>query len=48
MTESEYIVRFAGIPWQSAETGVRFKARLCGEQQLRLLELTSELAHPEW
>jgi quercetin dioxygenase-like cupin family protein len=41
-------VPFEEMPWQTGAAGVRFKVRVDGGRQLRLVEFTPELSHPSW
>jgi mannose-6-phosphate isomerase-like protein (cupin superfamily) len=41
-------VAFDEMPWETSPSGVRFKVRTIGSQQLRLLEFTRDLDHPHW
>ncbi len=43
-----YRVPFDNLPWQTSAAGVRFKVHVDGARQLRLVEFTPELVHPEW
>lgn len=41
-------VPFDDLPWQTSPAGVRFKVHRDGAIQLRLLEFTPDLVHPNW
>ena len=46
--EQSYSAAFRDLPWQSAGVGARQKQVALAGRQLRLLELTPALIHPEW
>jgi hypothetical protein len=41
-------IAFEEMPWETSPSGVRFKVRRLGGQQLRLLEFSRDLNHPHW
>ena len=43
-----YTAAFGDLPWQSAGAGARHKRVALGGRELRLLELTPALVHPDW
>jgi quercetin dioxygenase-like cupin family protein len=43
-----YRVPFDDLPWQTSPAGVLFKTHPVGGSQLRLLEFTPNLVHPQW
>jgi hypothetical protein len=43
-----YRAGFGDLPWQDAREGMRHKPVVLAGRQLRLLELTPALIHPEW
>ena len=45
---STYRIRFDELAWEHTRTGARFKAIAKGSRQIRLVELTPALSHPEW
>jgi quercetin dioxygenase-like cupin family protein len=45
---SSYTAAFDNLPWQSTGVGVRHKQITLAGRQLRLLELTPGLVHPDW
>ena len=45
---SNYRIDFDALDWERPAEGVRFKIARSGETQVRLVEFTQELSHPEW
>ena len=45
---SNYKIDFDSLDWESPAAGVRFKIARSAETQVRLVEFTPELSHPEW
>ena len=46
--EPSYTAAFGKLPWQSVGPGARHKQVALAGRQLRLLELTPALVHPDW
>ncbi|HEY7382635.1 MAG TPA: cupin domain-containing protein [Beijerinckiaceae bacterium] len=46
--EPSYTAAFDNLPWQSTGVGARHKQVALAGRQLRLLELTPALVHPDW
>lgn len=44
----QFKVEFDGLEWRSTLPGARFKTAVCGNKQMRLLELTQEFVEPGW
>lgn len=45
---SNYRIQFEELDWQCPTPGARFKVAKTGSTQVRLVEFTPELSHPEW
>jgi quercetin dioxygenase-like cupin family protein len=45
---STYRVPFDDLPWQAGPGGLLFKTHRFGASQLRLMEFTPQLVHPQW
>ena len=45
---STYKIDFDSLDWKSPAEAVRFKIIRRNENQVRLIEFTPELSHPEW
>jgi quercetin dioxygenase-like cupin family protein len=48
MLEQPYHAAFRDLPWQAAGEGLRQKQVAFATRQLRMLELTPALGHPDW
>lgn len=45
---SVYRIDFDAMDWECPAEGVRFKVARSGDTQVRLVEFTPALSHPEW
>lgn len=43
-----YLIEFEKLPWNEPATGVRFKAFVSGNQQIRLVEFSEGFIEPDW
>ena len=43
-----YLIEFDKLPWNTPADGVRFKAFLNGNQQIRLIEFSEGFIEPDW